>query len=106
MFQVVTPMKMVSSKNSGELLTYGGSSNDNDLDVDQTRFIFILYCLFLIAAYFFGFLVSVPLYVYVNMTYFRFGSKKERLLVICLAVLITIISFIVLRIPLNQGVLI
>jgi len=87
-------------------LTYGeDEAAAKEFDERYVVIVFLMFGAFIIGAYILGLFVAVPVYVYTNLHYFEYGSRRRRLAIIIITLIIVSISYEIFRIPPSQGVL-
>ena len=89
-----------------EALTYGEDEQEgeerNEKDV---LFTFASMGGLIVGIYVLGFLIAIPLYLYLNLWYFDYGTRRKKLFVVLISLLVTIVAYVILTIPIDQGLL-
>jgi len=100
------PDRVIDHLPDHEALSYGDEDTETeDRDERDVHVIFIMFAGFIFSASVIGFFFAAPVYVYANLKYFKYGSKKRKLLIVGLTVVTISIAYEVLRIPAYQGLL-
>lgn len=101
-----TPQILVDWLPHYEALTYGGGESEfQQYTLKNVYLTFFLFGCYVAAVYLVGFLIATPAYVLINLHIFNFGGWIRRGLILFAVILVTLFAYEVLRIPLDQGLL-
>lgn len=87
-----------------EALTYGDEDESSEeFDENAVAVVFVLFGAYVLGVYLFGFLISTPLYVYGNLRFYDYGTRRRELLIAGLTFVVVSVAYQVFRIPVDQG---